>query len=289
MHVTLLGTGSPIPYLERAGSSLVVHVDGEPYLVDCGPRTVYELVRNEIDPGLVRDRLFTHHHIDHNASFHHFAIASWTAGRDSLTVYGPSGTDRLLDALYSIYEEDLTYRASVGYDIGGMEDIEWVPVDETFHFERGGLAVTSLPVDHPIETYAYRFENRDGDVLVFSADTGKLDRLAEFATGADVLIHDAHMSPVGEPPDDGFVWERYTRPYSGPAAARLSETHCTPEQAAETAAAADVGTLVLTHLPPYRDVEATYEAAAAVFDGEIHVAADGLTLPVGGPDSNGSS
>lgn len=280
MQVTLLGTGSPVPNLARAGTAQTITVDNDTYLVDCGPRTVYELVRNGIDPGSITDLLFTHHHVDHNASFLHFAIMSWTAGRESLTVYGPDGTENLLDALYDIYEDDLAYRKEVGYPSEGIEDIEWERVNEEFELIREGLTVTALPVEHSIETYAYRFETEDG-VIVFSGDTKKFDRLADFASGADVLVHDAHLSPVGEPPDEEFVWEQYTTPYSDELQDELSQTHSTPKQAAQTAADAGVDSLVLTHFPPYRDEDAMHRAAASEFDGTVYIGQDGLTLDIG--------
>ena len=275
----MLGTGSPIPLLERAGTSLAVAVGEEILMIDCGPRAVYELIRNGIDPGAISDLLVTHHHIDHNAAFHHLAIVGWTAGRESLTVYGPPGTDTLIHSLYDIYEEDLAYRAQVGYPLEAIQDIEWVPVDSGFTLNGPGYQVTALPVEHSIETYAYRIDH-DGASVVFSADTRPCTRLAEFAEGADLLVHDAHMSPFGEPPEEGFVWESYTTPYSREKHEALSRTHCTPEQAAETAAEAGVGRLVLTHIPPYRDLGAIRAEAETAYDGEVFVAEDGMTIDV---------
>lgn len=280
MQVTLLGTGCPVPTLERAGTALTVTAGGERFLVDCGPRTVYELIRNEIDPGSISNLLFTHHHVDHNAAFPHFAITSWTAGRESLTVYGPAGTTDLVDALYSVYDEDLAYRKQVGYAAEGIEDIEVRTVNDDFRLDRDGYSVDALAVDHSIETYAYRFESPSGERFVFSADTAQSAELIEFAADADVLIHDAHMAPVGDPPREGFVWERYTTPYSEEKYEALRETHCTPQQAGEIAAEAGVGTLVLTHFPPYRDPAAVRKAAETVFEGSVLVGEDGLTLDV---------
>lgn len=279
LSVTLLGTGCPTPILERAGTSLVVEVDGDPLMLDCGPRAVYELMRNEINPGSVDELLFTHHHVDHNAAFYHLAIVGWTAGRESLTVYGPPGTDTLIDSFYAVYEEDLAYRAQVGYPAEAIRNIEWVRVDPHFTLERDGVAISALPVEHSIETYAYRIDADDGSV-VFTGDTAVTDGLADFATGADVLVHDAHMAPHGAVPTDGFVWDRYRQPYPERVSAELAQTHSTPEQAAQTAAAAGVETLVLTHFPPYRDVSAIRTMAEAAFDGEVIVAEDGLTVTV---------
>lgn len=277
MEVTLLGTGSPVPNPDRAGNAYTVAVDGATYMIDCGPGAVYQLMDNDIDPASITELLFTHHHVDHNAAFPHFAIAGWTAGRESLTVYGPEGTADLVDALYAVYDDDIAYREEVGYSTEGIDDIDCVPVDDGFELERAGLTVTATQVSHSIETYAYRFEHGDGTV-VFSGDTRPIDDLAEFAAGADVLVHDAHLAPVGDPPEDGFVWDRYTTAYSEELQEGLRETHSTPAQAGEVAAAADVDALVLTHFPPYRDEAATRRAAAEAFDGTVRVGRDGLEL-----------
>jgi len=50
MVLTVLGTGGPIPTLNRGGTALAIRIDGEPILVDCGPKTVYGLLEAEIDP-----------------------------------------------------------------------------------------------------------------------------------------------------------------------------------------------------------------------------------------------
>jgi hypothetical protein len=94
------------------------------------------------------------------------------------------------------------------------------------------------------------------------------------------------MSPVCAPPHDSgeeFVYERYQSPYPDEMSEQLAETHCTPEQAGEIAAAAGVDTLILTHFPPYRDTEAIRAGAAEAFDGQIIVGRDGLEIDVTNP------
>ncbi len=136
MEITLTGTGSPIPISERAATSLVVEIGDEPVLIDCGPRTVYQLMAAEIDPGDIETLFFTHHHMDHNASFFHFAFTSWTeGGREPLDVYGPDGTDRLVNALYDIYEEDIEYRRAI-HPTDGISTIQSHTVTKGFDMEQ---------------------------------------------------------------------------------------------------------------------------------------------------------
>jgi len=283
IEATLLGTGSPVPLLDRAGTAIHLSVGGDDLLIDCGPRAVYQLMANGIDPGDVEDLLFTHHHVDHNADFFNFVISGWSiGGRRSLTLYGPPGTERLVEALHDIYGEDIQYRKDVGYPDDGIDDIGCRVVDGDFRLRRSGYEVTALPVDHTIETYAYRVDDAEGGSFVFSGDTTPVDGLAEFTAGADVLVQDCCMAPAGDGPkrDEPFVWEAYAEPMSEGKYDRLARGHCDPVEAGEIAAVAGVDHLVLTHLLPYRDTPAIHDRASTVFDGRVTVAEDGLTCRV---------
>lgn len=280
MEITVLGTGSPVPTLERAGTSIAIEIDDETLLVDCGPGTTHRCIEHGVHPAAIETLFFTHQHMDHNADFFHFVIASWSLGRESLTVSGPPGTDRLLAALTDVYREDIAYRKGF-YDNTGIEDIEWIETDDDLVVEGEDWRASALRVDHSIETYAYRFDT-DAGSFVFSADTTPISSLSEFAAGADVLLQDACVARETTPPRDqqGLVWERLTEPMSDAQADRLSRTHCSPTEAGEIAAEAGVETLVLTHLLPYRDTDAMVEEAASAFGGEIVVAEDGSTFSV---------
>lgn len=277
MHVTLLGTGSPVPTLERAGTSLLVDAGGDRLLVDCGPKTTHRLIEEGVDPGTVETLFFTHRHVDHDADFFHFAVASWSLGRESLSVYGPAGTGDLVDALGDLYAADIAYRKRFDYPEGGM-DVDVTTVTPGFAAARDGWRATAHPVEHSVETYAYRFE-ADGASVVVSGDTRHVDDLADFAAGADVLVQDAcAFAEAVSDPDEPVVWERLTEPLSDEHLETLRRTHCTPGEAGEIAAEAGVDTLVLTHLLPYRDTAALRGAAAETFDGRVLVAEDGLEL-----------
>jgi ribonuclease BN (tRNA processing enzyme) len=62
--------------------------------------------------------------------------------------------------------------------------------------------------------------------------------------------------------------------------ADLATTICDARQQGEYAAAAGVGTLVLTHLQPGTDADAAREAAAAAYDGPIGVATAGSVTTI---------
>lgn len=280
MKVTLLGTGSPIPFPDRAGSSIHVECRGERALIDCGPGAVNRLIENDKRLDRIDSLFFTHQHLDHNADFFNFVISSWSLGRDALTVYGPSGTESLLDALESIYREDIQYRTRMDYPEGGIRDIAFETVDAEFTLETDAWTVAAHPVEHSIETFAYRFSDPStGATFVFSADTRYIESLADFAAGADLLVQDACVAPRREgPPAAGQIWEHFAGTASEQRLTELQKTHCTPEQAGQIASRAGVDRLVLTHLLPYRDPEGMRRAAASEFDGTVAVAWDGLSV-----------
>jgi ribonuclease BN (tRNA processing enzyme) len=285
MEVTLLGTGSPVPLASRAGTSVHVSVGAESLLLDCGPGTVHRLVENRIHPGAVDRLLFTHHHVDHNADFNYFVITNWARGEGLLEIHGPRpGTEALLESLCEVYEEDLRYRERVNDFSTSVADIPCHDVSDGTEITTDRLRIEACAVEHSIETYAYRLTDTEtGGEVVFSGDTRKIDRLGEFAEGADVLIQDCCIAPVSDSPpaaDAGLVWESYTEPLPDKKWERLREVHCTPTEAGELAAAGPVDRLVLTHLLPYRDEATIEDRASAVFDGEVLVAHDGLSFEV---------
>jgi len=282
MRITLVGTGSPIPVLERAGTCLIVETGDEKFMIDCGPNTVHRLLEQDISYGEIEDLIITHHHLDHNASFFNFVFTSWAqGGRESLTVYGPDGTDTLVESMYDIYEDDLQYRKEI-YPTEGITDIETKEINEGFSTTIDDHTITTLPVHHSIETYAVKVTDpSDERTFVFSSDTSKIPELEGFARDADVLIQDACIGPYDEDrvPDEGLVWDQYRTdtPYSSDA---VYENHCTAEDAGEIASAAGVEALVMTHLMPYRDTDEMRARAAQSFDGTIMVAEDGLELDI---------
>ncbi|WP_096390348.1 MBL fold metallo-hydrolase [Halopenitus persicus] len=279
MDVTILGSGSPIPDPTRAGTAVLVESGGETILIDCGPGTVERMLEADVSPQSVETLFFTHHHMDHNASFYHFAIASWTLGRRSLSVYGPPGTQTLVDSMGDVYEDDLEYRRSFGRSLDGINDIDCTKVVDDFSTRIGDCRITALSVDHSIETYAYRVDDEStGESFVFSADTTAIDGLVEFAAGADMLLQDCCLGPsLKTPPSEKPLWPKYFNP-DQEYLDRLDEVHCTPTECGKLADAAGVRTLVLTHLTPYLDTDALRSRAAQAFGGKTIVAEDGLRL-----------
>lgn len=122
--------------------------------------------------------------------------------------------------------------------------------------EIGPLRITTRHMNHPVETFGFRVEH-DGQVLAYSADTGPTDELVALARNADLLLSEASFAERPDLPQN---------------------LHLTARQAAEHAARAGVGELVLTHLVAWNDAAASLEEAGAVFSGPLRQASCGLRL-----------
>jgi ribonuclease BN (tRNA processing enzyme) len=163
--------------------------------------------------------------------------------RPPIPVYGPAGTpDRLAMAL--------------GAEHLGMADaFEFITLAPGT-IEIGPLRVTTGHMNHPVETFGFRIEHA-GKILAYSADTGPTDELVRLAAGADVLLSEASFLDGPELPAD---------------------LHLTARQAAEHAARAEAGELVLTHLVAWNDSAITLEEASGAFAGPLRLASSGLRL-----------
>jgi ribonuclease BN (tRNA processing enzyme) len=258
MQLTFLGTGSAMPTGQRAQTGLLVEAGDDRLLVDCGSGVLHALARTDGSYEGVDTVLLTHHHLDHLSDLMVLVKARWLAGAESLTVYGPPGTESLVRDLLDVHEYmqeklDLTLR-----DV----EIDDAPI------EVAGFEVDAMETVHSIHCHAYRFahaagETHDGSTpeIVYSGDTEALTELIEFADGAAILAHDCSF------PDEVDV-----------------SNHPTPSTLGEALAEADadLGRVYLTHLYPHTDGnhEEMLDSIATHYDGDVRFGRDGLSVDV---------
>jgi ribonuclease BN (tRNA processing enzyme) len=244
MRLTFLGTGSEMPTGERMQTGLLLEDGDDRLLVDCGSGVLHTLARTDVGYEGVDTVLLTHHHLDHVSDLLVLLKARWLAGKESLTVVGPEGTEALVSELLDVHDY-----------LQGRVDFTLRDIENPESFEVAGFDVEAIEMEHSMVGYAYRFD----DELVFSGDTEALSEMAEFVNGASVLVHDCSF------PDEVDV-----------------DNHPTPTQLGESLADADLDELYLTHLYPHTDGKHD-EMRASIgehFDGEIQFARDGLVVDV---------
>ncbi|BCG74059.1 hydrolase [Mesorhizobium sp. 113-1-2] len=266
-----LRPGGPWP------SSSLLEIGGRTIVVDCG----LGVTRGLVDAGIslkALDLIFiTHLHSDHVLELGPLIHTAWTAGLATpVTVFGPLGTGHYWRRFCQAMEFDIEIRI---VDEGRPDIRELVSIDEFGEeqvVEQGGLKVTALRVDHPPVTdcFALCFEH-GGRSVVFSADTAFFPPLADFAKGADLLVHEAML-------EEGI--ERLVARTGNGARLRqhLLASHSLAEEAGRIASDAGVKRLVLNHLIPADDAEigeADWLAAVRkTWAGDLTIARDGLVV-----------
>lgn len=260
MQLTVIGCSGSLGGPHSAPSCYLLEVPGlAPIVMDLGPGALGQL-QKYVDPGTIT-LMLSHLHADHCLD-----VPSWLVWRryspgrqaysERATVFAPRGADVRLGQASS---ED----PAVIDDISDTVDLRvWDPDTPTvLDGPDGPVATVSVArVCHPPLAYGIRVQDGAGRSLTFSGDTAFCSELIDLARGTEVLLCEACWEHEGDHPED---------------------MHMSGREAGRTAAEAEVGTLVLTHIPPWTDREAIFAEARAEFSGTILLAEPGLRVPVG--------
>ncbi|MGU3499723.1 ribonuclease Z [Mycobacterium sp. C31M] len=269
IEVTLLGTGSPIPDPDRAGPSTLVRAGGQALLVDCGRGVLQRLAAAGSGAGALSALLLTHLHSDHIADLGDVLITRWvstfTPDPVPLPIIGPPGTAEVVAATLAAFAHDIGYRIAHHADLTGPPQVEVHEVTEGVVWDADGVRVLTAPTDHrPVApTVGFRVEHA-GASVVLAGDTVPCASLDTLAGGAGALVHTVIRKDL----IDALPLQRIRD---------ICDYHSTVEQAAETAARAGVGILILTHYVPAMapGTEDQWRAlAAARFDRQIELGDD---------------
>ncbi|MGH3796626.1 MAG: MBL fold metallo-hydrolase [Pseudonocardiaceae bacterium] len=252
MLLTVLGCSGSVPGPESPASGYLVRAGDTAVVLDLGNGSLGALLRY-VDPFELDAVILSHLHPDHCADVsaltvyrrHHPERAT---GRP-LALHGPSeSADRLVAALATSAAERAATDLSDVYDIRRFG----API------RIGALRMSVARVDHPCEAYAIRV-SQDGRTLVYSGDTGPCRSLVDLASGADVLLAEASWPDRADNPRG---------------------MHLSGRDAGEAAAAAGVGRLLITHVPPWTDPEQLFAEAKDVFDGPIELVRAGADYQI---------
>ncbi|TWJ09892.1 MBL fold metallo-hydrolase [Altererythrobacter ishigakiensis] len=286
LHVFVCGSGSPMPDANRAGPCIAVLAGRDGYIFDVGSGSDRKLGAMGFPMDRLQGTFLTHLHSDHFDGLGALMLQAWMAGgRDEpLPVYGPEGTDRLVDGLMQAYEIDRGYRiAHHGPEVARPTGFGGIAtnIEENFTFERNGLSIRTLRVDHaPIDNaFAFRLDY-EGRSVVISGDLKYSEEFARFSQDADVILHEAlNPTMVGQL---GETLAARGNTDGAKIMADIPDYHTSPEDAARVAQLAGAKALVLYHLvpaPPVRLIEpALLGDAEKHFDGRLELAEDGMLI-----------
>jgi ribonuclease Z len=296
LHVFVCGSGSPLPDTTRAGPCLGVLAGKRAFVFDTGSGGMRNLARMGFPVGRTEAVFLTHLHSDHIDGMGEALLQAWVGGsrKQPLPIYGPPGTERVVEGFNAVYAIDARYRtAHHGPQIaapegfGGAARMITVPKGPgglAIVLEGVGLTIEAFLVNHsPVEpAYGYRIAYK-GRVAVISGDTVYDQGVVRAAKGADILFHDTLQ------PEMVAQIGRAAAANGDMALAKImtdiEDYHASPEDAARAAQEAGVGTLVLTHIVPPLPTPILNAAflgnARQVYKGPLFVARDGqvFSLP----------
>ncbi|MGH8826827.1 MAG: MBL fold metallo-hydrolase [Jiangellaceae bacterium] len=238
MRLTVIGCSGSLPGPASAASSYLVEADGARVVLDLGNGALGPLQRYT-DLAAVDAVLLSHLHPDHCMDLCGYYVAVRYGPQSCrIPVWGPDDTAGRMAAAYGLPP-----------DPGMTAEFDF----RTYRanpFEVGPFTVRVVRVAHPVPAYAIRLEH-GGRTLVYSGDTGPSRALVDLASGADLLLCEAGFAESDANPPD---------------------LHLTGREAGEHARAADVGRLVVTHVPPWGDPVYAAETASESFGAPAELA-----------------
>jgi len=246
MRLTVVGCAGSFPGPDSAASCYLLEADGFRLVVDLGNGALGALQKYA---GLfdVDAICLSHLHADHCVDLYSYSIArTYAPGGQPppIPVYGPAGTCERIGLIHG-----------TGGDVTEQMKRFTFETLAPGTFEIGPFRVTTAHMNHPVETFGFRF-GHDGRSVAYSGDSGETGELVPLARGADVFLCEAaFMDGPDLPPD----------------------LHLTAGQAAEYAVRAGAGQLVLTHLQPWNEADQSFREAAA-FDGDLALARPGKVI-----------
>ena len=277
MQVTFLGTSSGVPTRARNVSAVALRLPqrSEMWLFDCGEGTQHQFLRSDLRLSQLRRVFITHMHGDHVFGLPGLLASLGLSGscNAGVDLYGPDPLDAFLTGALN------NSSTRIGYPLQ-VHRVRQAAEQGSVLFEDDDLTVRCTPLIHRVPAYAYRVEQKplagrfdiarakelqippgpvyaqlkrgetvtleDGRVIdgtslcgperpgvsvVYCTDTVFSEAAVELARGADLLIHESTFAHAE-------------------AEMAFQKQHSTSTMAAQAAAEAGVGQLVLTHLSP---------------------------------------
>ena len=283
MRLTFLGTAGSWPTKERSASAIALDLERELLLLDCGEGTQRQFFQSSASFMRVRRIFITHFHGDHFLGLPGLIQSMGLNNRtEPLDIYGPPDAPEMVDRALHLGHYTLRFPVA----IHALQPGESVDLD--------GYSVRTARAEHPVPAIAYRIDEaarrgrfdaararalgirgsdfahleagetvrvgetvvrpedvmgapRPGRSVVYSGDTAPTDAIRHLARGATLLVHEATTAQDLE--SEANKWG-----------------HSSARQAAETAVAAGVGGLFLTHFSSrYKELEGLEAEARALF------------------------
>lgn len=285
MWITLGTMSGPIPSAVRHQPANVLFDGVEATVVDCGDGAVDQLCKAGIPLPAVRTVILSHLHVDHTAGLYGLLGRRLQARiPGSITIYGPPGTLRALNAIRASFD----FAPGLMSQVPGIAreldaEVTVIEITDGSQISLNSLEVTAATNTHyrypkgspeaqRYQSLSLRFDTPTRSI-VYTGDTGPSEEVERLARGADIL--------VSEITDPEQVTTKLSRTLPIPAAAlaaikrRFELEHLTANEVGLLASRAKVKSVVITHNPlSVENMDRARRAIASHFTGSVVFAND---------------
>ncbi len=250
MEITILGSGTCVPYLKRGSAGIILRIGENILLFDSGTGTLERMLKRGITYLDLDVVLYTHTHPDHVADLVPLIFASKygeTPRRRDLPLIGGRGFKTYFQAIQGAYGRWL------------QPDLFQIHIREVYDdiLDYDLFRVIARPMTHLPDSVGYRVESSDGKSAAFSGDTDYCPNLIELAKDVDVLVIESAL------PDE-----------------MKAEGHLTPSLAGRIGREANCKKMVLTHLYPVCDTVDIAQQCRKEYRGELLIAEDFMEISI---------
>jgi len=298
-QITILGSGSSTPTLQRNPTSQIVNVNENLYMIDCAEGTQIQLRKYGVKFQKIDHIFISHLHGDHYFGLMGLIQSMHLLGRkNELNIYANPSLLEIIKLHNSVSDTYLKYPISfhpLTYD------------EKKLIHEDSKTKVYSLPMKHRIPTCGFLFEEKERDLTISKqmilnyeipvSAIKEIKKGKDFITADGKVISNSHLTEKPIPPrkyafcsdtiyneklvDDilDFDLLYHEATFLDEMKARAKETfHSTASQAAMIAQKAKVKKLLLGHFSVrYKEFEMFLSQAQAIFP-ETTLAQDGMVI-----------
>ncbi len=232
-RLTILGTGSALPTFQNSPSGQIVELSDKSFLVDCGEGIQITMRQMGIKTSRLYNVFISHLHGDHCFGLLGLIVTLDMLGRTQpLHIYAHADLEKLLRPMLDYHCAELKYEL-VFHAIN--------PRKKEVIFEDRTITVETIPLRHKVPCCGFLFiehhrrQAEDGSFYVqtrkryaYCSDTMYREAIVPQIQGVDVLFHEATFTNE---------WESRCK----------TTMHSTARQAAQIAAKAQVGQLLIGH------------------------------------------
>lgn len=263
MIITILGSGTAAPRLNRNMSGYLLEANNNKVLFDTGPGTIRQLLKIKISLLDIEHIFYTHLHNDH---INDLPAIIWsnnygTLRKKALNLYGPKGFKKYFKILIGKILNPTKLNYKINIKEMWNNSIIKIPINKINNKKisknnKNIIIIKSIKSKHTDSSISYRIEHNNKSI-VYSGDTDYSNEIIDISKNADLLILECSF------PDNNKV-----------------KGHLTPSLCGKIATKARVKKLVLTHLYPECDKVDVKKECSKKYNGKIDLARDFMKMKV---------